>query len=102
MIEELLNNSINNVINTFDFSYCIVTNVATYLMIRLVEDIDVKFRATWYKRLIFLIMAIIIALVYYKSGIPFKIILNSAIIAPVSWSWIFKPLCAKFKIDYKH
>lgn len=102
MIEEIVNSCINNVINTFDFSYCIVTNVATYLMIKLLQDINIKYTTTWYKRLIFLFIALIISLVYYKGGVSFRVIINSIIIAPVSWSWIFKPLCAKFNIDYKH
>ena len=30
-----------------------------------------------------------------------KLILNSAILAPVFWSWVMKPICKHFKIDYK-
>ena len=30
-----------------------------------------------------------------------RILLNSAILAPVFWSWIIKPICKYFKIDYK-
>ena len=38
--------------------------------------------------------------VYYNMDSP-AIIFNSCIIAPVSWSWIAKPILNKLGIDYK-
>ena len=29
------------------------------------------------------------------------ILINSAILAPVAWSWIFKPILKKIGVDYK-
>ena len=31
-----------------------------------------------------------------------KTLINSAILAPVLQSWIMKPICKHFKIDYKN
>ena len=46
-------------------------------------------------------VSIITAIIYYITNSDIKIIFNSFILAPVSWSWIFKPICKKFNIDYK-
>ena len=52
--------------------------------------------------LIFIIVSIIIGTiyVYYNMDSP-AIVFNSCIIAPVSWSWIAKPILNKLGIDYK-
>ena len=44
---------------------------------------------------------ILISIGYYITGTDTKLIINSAILAPVSWSWIFKPICKYLNIDYK-
>lgn len=100
-MEELILNIINNTINNFDISFCIIVNIATYLSINAINNIkkDNKL-TTWNKRVIFLFVSIIIAIIYCIIGSDYKIIFNSLILAPVSWSWIFKPICVKFKIDY--
>ena len=36
-----------------------------------------------------------------KHPINTKVIIDSAILVPVSWSWIFKPLCGRLNIDYR-
>ena len=101
MVNEIISNIIERTLNSFDIPFCITINIATYLVIKTYED----FRkgaiiGTWSKRLIFLIVSIIIACIYCFTGSEYKVILNSFILAPVSWSWIFKPICAKLKIDY--
>ena len=48
-----------------------------------------------------LIAVIVISIVYYVTENNPKLIINSAILAPVFWSWIIKPICKYFKIDYK-
>lgn len=37
---------------------------------------------------------------YYFIGLDLKLIVNSAILAPVAWSWIFRPICEKFNLVY--
>lgn len=97
MINELIQTILNNTINSFDIPFCITVNIATYLLIKTFSNINFT---TWHKRIVFLIVSIVIGIFYCVNGSDYKVILNSVILAPVSWSWIFKPICAKLKIDY--
>lgn len=100
-MEEVISTIINNTINSFDFPFCVIVNIATYIVIKLITDYKNKSKiSTWNKRTIFLITSIIIAVIYYLTGSDIKTIFNSFILAPVSWSWIFKPICDKFNIGY--
>ena len=100
---EILNDIIQTTLGSFDFSFAIVVNIVTYSLIKFIDGIDENKKLnTWTKRLVLLSVTILLSGVYYIIGIDTKVLLNSAIIAPVSWSWIFKPLCKKFNIDYKH
>ena len=49
-----------------------------------------------------MLVAVILStgVLYAIIGINIKLILNSAILAPVFWSWVMKPICKFFKIDY--
>lgn len=100
-MEEAILTIINNIINSFDFPFCITVNVATYITIKTITDCKKKYKiSTWNKRLIFLIISIIIAIIYCLIGSDIKTVFNSFILAPVSWSWVFKPICDKFNIGY--
>ena len=100
-MEETITTIINNTISNFDFPFCISVNIATYIIIKLITDYKKKGKvSTWNKRLIFLIVSIIIATIYCLIGSEPKTILNSFILAPVSWSWIFKPICDKLNLGY--
>ena len=100
---EVVNNIIQTTLESFDFAYCIIVNILTYFVISTInnkrghEDIS-----TWAKRLILLIMILSTGVVYYLIGSDTRVLLNSAILAPVFWSWILKPICKKFKVDYKN
>jgi hypothetical protein len=101
MINEIIINIINNAISSFDIPFCIIINIATYLIVSVTNGIKQTTKlTTWNKRVIFLFVSIIIGIIYCLLGSDYRIILNSIILAPVSWSWIFKPICAKLKIDY--
>ena len=100
-MNEIFSNIINNTINSFDFPFCITVNIATYIIIKAITDYKSKSKiSTWNKRLIFLITGVIISIIYYITGSDIKTLLNSFILAPVSWSWIFKPMCDKLNIGY--
>ena len=89
-------------LENFDISYCIAVNIATYLIIKCIDDINGKKIVPRYcKRIILLIVIVVMAIIYHVIGINTKVIIDSAILAPVSWSWIFKPLCSRLNIDYK-
>lgn len=100
-MEEIITTIINNTIASFDIPFCLSVNIATYVLIKSITEAKTKGKvSTWNKRLIFLAVSIIIAIIYYLTGSEVKTILNSFILAPVSWSWIFKPICDKFNIGY--
>ena len=99
---EIISNIIETTLNSFDFAYCIAVNILTYIIINIINsrngNIDMKL---WSKRIILVVSIIIVGAVYYFNGSDIKLIINSAILAPVFWSWIMKPICRHFKIDYK-
>lgn len=99
---DLITNSVQNTLDSFDFSFCVTVNVLTYIIIKSIDELNgSKQVSTWGKRLILLISLIIISVVYYIAGMNLKHLTNSAILAPVFWTWIMKPLCKVFNIDYK-
>lgn len=98
MIEDIIKTTIDN----FDFSMCIAINVATYIVIKAIDELNGdKPVPRWLKRIIFILCSIIITAIYVLIGVDKKIVLNSIIIAPISWSWVFKPICKKLGVDYK-
>ena len=100
---EILSNTIQTTLESFDFAFCITVNVLTYLIIRLTHDRNGhKDLTTWSKRLVLLLVILSMGVLYYLLGNDTKAILNSAILAPVFWSWIMKPICKYFKVDYKN
>ena len=99
---EIFNNTITTVISSFDFAYCIIVNILTYLIIKLIDSLNGKKDvSTWSKRIVLLIVILSTGVLYNLMGCDNKVLLNSSILAPVSWSWIIKPICKYFKIDYK-
>ena len=100
---EIVNNIIQTTLDSFDFAYCIVVNLLTYFVIITINSRQGhKDISTWAKRLVLLITILATGVVYYLIGSNTRVLLNSAILAPVFWSWILKPICKKFKIDYKN
>lgn len=94
---------INQLISNFDFTIMLIINVVTYILIKLLDEINKeKIVTTWQKRIIFIVASIIIGCIYYfLSDVKLIIIIDSIIIAPVAWSWLAKPIATKFGIDYK-
>ena len=102
MIEEIINNIITTIISSFDFAYCIIVNILTYLIIKLIDSLNSKkVISTWSKRIVLLAVILSTGVLYNLIGCDNKILLNSSILAPVFWSWVIKPICKYFKIDYK-
>ena len=100
---EILTNIIETTLESFDFAYCISVNLLTYFIITVVSDKKGhKNISTWTKRFVLLIAIFSTGVLYYLIGSDTKVLLNSAILAPVFWSWILKPICKYFKIDYKN
>ena len=99
---EIITNSIQTTISSFDFAYCISVNVLTYLVITTIGNRNRhKDLTTWSKRLILLLVIFFTGGLYMLLDYDVKTLINSAILAPVFWSWIMKPICKRFKIDYR-
>ena len=100
---EVLTNIIQTTLESFDFAFCIAVNILTYLIIKVWDEKNGnKVLTTWQKRSVLLIVILSTGVLYYVLGYDTKTLVNSAILAPVFWSWILKPICKKFKIDYKN
>ena len=100
-VMDIINDTIQNLTTSFDFSYCIVVNVLAYILITCFIDIARGNITRFMKRFLLVISMIAVGIIYYLVGVDVKLIVNSAIITPVSWSWIIKPILAKFGYDYK-
>lgn len=98
---DVINNIINALISQFDFTYCVIVNIMTYLIINFMIKLAGGNVVVPIKRIVLLFSIIIIAAIYYFLGTNIKVLVNSAILAPVSWSWIFKPIANKLGWDYK-
>lgn len=98
---DVINNVINALISQFDFTYCVIVNIMTYLIINFMIKVVGGNVVVPIKRIVLLFSIIVIAAIYYFLGTDIKVLVNSAILAPVSWSWIFKPIANKLGWDYK-
>lgn len=98
---DVINNIINALISQFDFTYCVIVNIMTYLIINFMIKVAGGNVVIPIKRIVLLFSIIVIAAIYYFLGTDIKVLVNSAILAPVSWSWIFKPIANKLGWDYK-
>jgi hypothetical protein len=98
---DVINNVINALISQFDFTYCVIVNIMTYLIINFMIKVAGGNVVVPIKRIVLLFSIIVIAAIYYFLGTDIKVLVNSAILAPVSWSWIFKPIANKLGWDYK-
>ena len=79
---------INQLIHNFDFALMFVINIVTYSLIKILDEINKeKIVTTWQKRIIFVVSAITMGIIYYFIiKIKPSLIINSIIIAPVAWS----------------
>ena len=98
---EYLSEIINTTLASFDFAFCIIVNILTYLVIKIISENRNKAIKTNNKRLILLICILLTGVVYYAIGQDIRLIINSGILATVSWNIVFKPICKKLHIDYK-
>lgn len=95
---------ISNIINNFDWSYMLSINILTYGINKFI-DTCVKIKTpSWIKKVVTLFVGILLAIVYYylDDDVSIRILLNSAILAPVSWDFVFKPILNKMGVDYKN
>ena len=99
----MINSIIQQIITNFDIAYIVTINILTYILIKITDYFNgtkqVKF---WIKRVYLVISIIIVTTLYILfTNTPNNILINSAIAAPVFWSWILKPIISKTKFDYR-
>lgn len=102
-MDKLISNFVELFNTHFDLSFMLCVNILTYILIKVIDDLNGdKVVGTWTKRLVMLISCFAIAVGYIAGGYEnTTILINSAILAPVAWSWIFKPILKKIGADYK-
>lgn len=102
-MEQIIDYIINNILSNFDFRYMLSVNVLTYIIIKVIDELNKEKKvSTLIKRVVLVISIILISIVYKIIGYDNNIeLVNSAILAPVFWSWIAKPICSKLGINYK-
>ncbi len=102
-MDKLISNFVELFNTHFDLSFMLCVNILTYILIKVIDDLNGdKVVSTWTKRLVMLISCFAIAAGYIAGGYEnTTILINSAILAPVAWSWIFKPILKKIGVDYK-
>ena len=102
-MDKLISNFVELFNTHFDLSFMLCVNILTYILIKAIDNINGdKSVGTWTKRLVMLISCFAIAAGYRAGGYEETVILiNSSVLAPVAWSWIFKPILKKIGVDYK-
>ncbi len=99
---ELINQILQTIINSFDIAYCLVVNLLTYVLISTITTVIRKQITRGWKRVMLCISILIVSIAYYQFGsIDVRVLINSIILAPISWSWVFKPIAKRMNWDYK-
>lgn len=100
---EYIDRIIQAIIDNFDFAYMFVINVLTYILIKFIDYINKdKNVSTLVKRCCLLFSIVIVSILYILTDdVNMKVLINSAILSPVFYSWILRPILKKFNIGYK-
>ena len=95
-MEQLLSQLISN----YNFNFVLSVNIISYLIISLLYK--THFTQKGFKILITIVVSVVLGVIYhFVTDINTEVLINSAILAPLAWDWIFKPICNKIGIDYK-
>lgn len=100
---EHINNIINQICSDFDFAYMVTINALTYCIIKIIDNLNGEKKVSVLQKRIILVCSIIIVTGFYELvDYPNqKVLINSAILAPVFWSWVLRPILNKFGVGYK-
>lgn len=95
-MEQLLSQLISN----YNFNLILSINIISYLIIQLLH------LKIFTKRSIKIGVTVIVSIVmgiifHFISDTSTEVLVNSAILAPLAWDWVFKPILNKLGIDYK-
>ena len=94
---------VDGILSNFDFGFMFIVNVITYIIIKVIDYFNGDNKVpTWQKRCVLVISIVTMAGVYIGVGYDNVIMLvNSAILAPVFWSWVVSPILKKLGVGYK-
>lgn len=94
---------VNGILSNFDFGFMFIVNVLTYIIIKVIDYFNGDNKVpTWQKRCVLVISIATMAGIYIAAGYDNAIMLvNSAILAPVFWSWVVSPILKKLGVGYK-
>lgn len=91
---------ISQVISNYNFNLILSINIISYLIIQLLHKI--MFTPKGIKILITIVVSIAAGILYhFISDTSTEVLVNSVILAPLAWDWVFKPILNKIGIDYK-
>lgn len=95
---------VKELLSKFDLAYMFAVNVATYIIIKVIDNLNgEKIVPTYLKRIIAFIVGAIIAFAVISFGTDKTTILYSFILSLVSWDILFKPILNRIddKFNYK-
>lgn len=94
---------VDGILSNFDFGFMFIVNVLTYIIIKVIDYFNGDNKVpTWQKRCVLVISIAVMIGIYITAGYDNTIMLvNSAILAPVFWSWVVSPILKKLGVGYK-
>ena len=95
---------ITDFINSFNWSYMFVINLATYLIIKTINDARKKKSMNRFiKILITSIVALSVGVLnyYLVKDVDLLKLVYSFVLSLVSFDYVFKPILKKIELDYK-
>lgn len=94
---------VDGILSNFDFGFMFIVNVLTYIIIKSIDYFNGDNKVpTWQKRCVLVISIAAMAGIYIAAGYDNAIMLvNSAVLAPVFWSWVVSPILKKLGVGYK-
>lgn len=94
---------VDGILSNFDFGFMFIVNVLTYIIIKVIDYFNGDNKVpTWQKRCVLVISIVTMAMIYITAGYDNTIMLvNSAVLAPVFWSWVVSPILKKLGVGYK-
>lgn len=95
---------VDGILSNFDFGFMFIVNVLTYIIIKTIDYFNGDNKVpTWQKRCVLVISIAAMIGIYIAAGYDNTIMLvNSAILAPVFWSWVVSPILKKLGVSYKN
>lgn len=94
---------VDGILSNFDFGFMFIVNVLTYIIIKVIDYFNGDNKVpTWQKRCVLVISIATMAGIYIAARYDNAIMLvNSAVLAPVFWSWVVSPILKKLGVGYK-